>query len=83
MTKAAAIITTIAINGGLNSTGNLDGGDVVDVDWSVFVDCKKAAAVGDGEGDGNGNHRESWLWWSGDGAEAMWRLRMVKLELED
>lgn len=26
MTKAVAIITTIAINGGLKSTGNLDGG---------------------------------------------------------
>lgn len=79
MTKAAAITTTIAINGGLNSTGNLEGGDVaddeVDVDWSVFVDCKKAAAVGDGDGDGN--HLESWLWWSGDGAEAMCRLRMA------
>lgn len=71
MTKAAAIITTIAINGGLNSTGNFDGGDEaddeVDVDWSVLVDCKKAAAVGDGDGDGvgdgdgNGNHRESCL----------------------
>lgn len=30
MTKAVAIITTIAIKGGLKSTGNLDGGGVVD-----------------------------------------------------
>lgn len=43
MTKAAAMMTTIAINGGLNSTGNLDGGgedddDDDDVDGSAFVE---------------------------------------------
>lgn len=39
MTKAVAIITTIAIKGGLKSTGNLDGGGVADkFDADVDVD---------------------------------------------
>lgn len=35
-TKAVTIMTTMAINGGLNSTGNLDGGGDEEVD-GVFV----------------------------------------------
>lgn len=35
MTKAVAMMTTMAINGGLNSTGNLDGDD--EEDGGVFV----------------------------------------------
>lgn len=39
ITKAVAIITTIAIKGGLKSTGNLAGGGVVDKsDADVDVD---------------------------------------------
>lgn len=34
--KAVTIMTTMAINGGLNSTGNLDGGGDEEVD-GVFV----------------------------------------------
>lgn len=35
-TKAAAIITTIAINGGLNSTRSFDGGD--DDEFDIIAD---------------------------------------------
>lgn len=38
MTKAVAMMTTMAINGGLNSTGNLDGDEEEDgKDGGVFV----------------------------------------------
>lgn len=47
MRKAAATTTTIAINGGLKSTGNFDGGGDGIVD--LFT-----TEVGDGDGDGDG-----------------------------
>lgn len=46
--KAAATTTTIAINGGLNWSGSLGGGDI---DW-----LRKAVAVVAVEGAGDGAH---------------------------
>lgn len=43
MMKAVAIITSIAIKGGLKSTGNLDGGGVVVV---ADVDADEVVVIG-------------------------------------
>lgn len=51
MTKAVAIMTTMAINGGLKSMGSFDGGGEVECGRSEVVD---GDGYGDGDGDGEG-----------------------------
>lgn len=51
MTKAVAIMTTMAINGGLKSMGSFDGGGEVECGRSEVVD---GDGYGDGEGEGDG-----------------------------
>lgn len=51
MTKAVAIMTTMAINGGLKSMGSFDGGGEVECGRSEVVD---GDGYGDGDGDGDG-----------------------------
>lgn len=50
MRKAVATMTTMAINGGLNWTGNLDGGDACCTEVMMLLLAKE----GDGDGDGVG-----------------------------
>lgn len=71
MTKAVAIITTMAINGGLKSTGNFDGGGDDKSDDDVELGggsvCNGVMADGEGEG-GHGCERPR----CGAGAGARW-----------
>lgn len=50
MRKAVATMTTMAINGGLNWTGNLDGGDACCTEVMMLLLAKE----GDGDEDGVG-----------------------------
>ena len=58
MRKAVATMTTMAINGGLNWTGNLDGGDACCTEVMVLLLAKEGDGdedgVGVGVGDGDG-----------------------------
>lgn len=70
MTKAVAIITTMAINGGLKSTGSLDGGgdDKPDVEEGGVCEDEDEAMEGLGEGDGGHG------WGAGAGGRGWWRM---------
>ena len=54
MRKAVATMTTMAINGGLNWTGNLDGGDACCTEVMMLLLAKEGEGDGDGDGDGVG-----------------------------
>ena len=54
MRKAVATMTTMAINGGLNWTGNLDGGDACCTEVMMLLLAKEGEGEGDGDGDGVG-----------------------------
>lgn len=72
MTKAVAIITTIAINGGLKSTGNLDGGgeDSSSEEEGGVCEAEADAEAVEGFGEGDSGH------WCGAGAggRGWWRM---------
>lgn len=73
MTKAVAIITTIAISGGLKSTGNFDGGGEV-----MYSDAEEAGGraeteadeAAEGLGEGDGGHGCG----AGAGGRGWWRM---------
>ena len=54
MRKAVATMTTMAINGGLNWTGNLDGGDACCTEVMMLLLAKEGEGEGDGDEDGVG-----------------------------
>ena len=54
MRKAVATMTTMAINGGLNWTGNLGGGDACCTEVMMLLLAKEGEGDGDGDGDGVG-----------------------------
>lgn len=54
MRKAVATMTTMTINGGLNWTGNLDGGDACCTEEMMLLLVKEGDWDGDGVGVGVG-----------------------------
>lgn len=74
ITKAVAIITTMAINGGLKSTGSFDGGgdDKPDAEeGGVREDEEEAEAV---KGLGEGDRGHGWGAGAGAGGRGWWRM---------
>lgn len=82
ITKAVAIITTMAINGGLKSTGSLDGGgdDKADAEEGGVREDEEVAEAVEGLGEGDGGHGRGAG--AGAGGRGWWRMAVWTSEGE-